>query len=207
MLRFPDNLIDSVAQPYLTTAEKEFSTEAMRPSAFNFKNKPADFNLIREHALKAVDYHRRLIEDQDWQEKLINAIERSGIDLDSQAMQKLLTLIRQFGTTDATVMTHVANSTGSVLIVTANHDQNNHSANTFPAANISTSDLPAELSKSVFAPQDAPARTLAEITEAAEQAGIKSALIANDHHRELTAKSLGISVRTLHYKMSKYGLH
>ncbi|TWU47020.1 sigma-54-dependent transcriptional regulator [Rubripirellula reticaptiva] len=52
-----------------------------------------------------------------------------------------------------------------------------------------------------------PVRTLAEITEAAEKSGIESALAANDYHRELTAKSLCISVRTLHYKMNKYDLH
>jgi two-component system NtrC family response regulator len=51
------------------------------------------------------------------------------------------------------------------------------------------------------------ARTLVEITESAERAGIAQALAANDHHRELTAKSLGISIRTLHYKMNKYDLH
>lgn len=50
-------------------------------------------------------------------------------------------------------------------------------------------------------------KTLAEITEAAEKAGIQHALAANDHHRELTAKSLGVSIRTLHYKMNKYDLH
>ncbi|TWT51137.1 Bacterial regulatory protein, Fis family [Rubripirellula amarantea] len=49
--------------------------------------------------------------------------------------------------------------------------------------------------------------TLAEITAAAERAGIVNALAANDHHRESTAKALGISVRTLHYKMNRYDLH
>lgn len=113
MLRFPDNLIDSVAQPYLTTAE---------------------FGTGLEFAL----------------------------DNKTLRLTQKVAILPQLGI------------------------QSRHRS---------------------FAPQDAPARTLAEITEAAEQAGIKSALIANDHHRELTAKSLGISVRTLHYKMSKYGLH
>ena len=49
--------------------------------------------------------------------------------------------------------------------------------------------------------------TLAEITEAAEKEAIQSALISRNYHREQTAKSLGISLRTLHYKMSRYGLH
>ncbi|MEQ9066722.1 MAG: helix-turn-helix domain-containing protein, partial [Gimesia chilikensis] len=34
-----------------------------------------------------------------------------------------------------------------------------------------------------------------------------TALAACDYHREKTAKLLGVSVRTLHYKMSRYGLH
>ena len=57
------------------------------------------------------------------------------------------------------------------------------------------------------APSTPPLRTLAEITEAAERAGIETALEAHDRHRELTAQSLGISVRTLHYKMNKYDMH
>ncbi|WP_182866594.1 sigma-54-dependent transcriptional regulator [Rhodopirellula sp. JC639] len=71
---------------------------------------------------------------------------------------------------------------------------------------ISTSDLPTEIRKGDGKPQYA-ARTLAETTEAAEKSAIEDALAANDHHREQTAKSLGISVRTLHYKMNKYDLH
>ena len=36
---------------------------------------------------------------------------------------------------------------------------------------------------------------------------IQAALAACECHREHTAKMLDISVRTLHYKMSRYGLH
>ena len=46
-----------------------------------------------------------------------------------------------------------------------------------------------------------------EVTEEAEKDAIGAALAASEYHREQTAKSLGISVRTLHYKMSRYGLH
>lgn len=52
-----------------------------------------------------------------------------------------------------------------------------------------------------------PIRTLAEATEAAEKGAIEAALATKQFHREQTAKVLGISVRTLHYKMSRYGLH
>lgn len=48
---------------------------------------------------------------------------------------------------------------------------------------------------------------LAEAAEAAEKKAIQDALQASDCHREQTARMLGISVRTLHYKMSRYGLH
>jgi two-component system NtrC family response regulator len=50
-------------------------------------------------------------------------------------------------------------------------------------------------------------RTLAEVTEQAEKEAIQMALAAAEFHRENTAQTLGISVRTLHYKMSRYGLH
>ena len=71
---------------------------------------------------------------------------------------------------------------------------------------IRESDLPEDLYRGESASNVA-VHTLAEITDAAERAGIEHALAANDHHRELTAKSLAISIRTLHYKMNKYDLH
>lgn len=49
--------------------------------------------------------------------------------------------------------------------------------------------------------------TLAEAVEETEKACIAAALQACEYHREKTAKALGISVRTLHYKMNRYELH
>lgn len=71
---------------------------------------------------------------------------------------------------------------------------------------ISTSDLPSDLTAKPTV-QSSSTRTLAEATEVAEKSAIEAALAANEFHREQTAKSLGISIRTLHYKMSRYGLH
>ena len=48
---------------------------------------------------------------------------------------------------------------------------------------------------------------MSDATEAAEKDAIQAALAASNCHREETAKVLGISVRTLHYKMNRYGLH
>jgi two-component system NtrC family response regulator len=50
-------------------------------------------------------------------------------------------------------------------------------------------------------------RSLAEVSEEAEKNAIQAALAVSDFHRDQTAKALGISIRTLHYKMSRYGLH
>ena len=50
-------------------------------------------------------------------------------------------------------------------------------------------------------------QTLAQAAESAEIQAIQTALSGNDFHREQTAKALGVSVRTLHYKMNRYGLH
>lgn len=77
---------------------------------------------------------------------------------------------------------------------------------TLPGDMIEASDLPVELSPSP-ASESAPVKTLAEVTEEAEKEAITTALAACDYHREKTAKLLGVSVRTLHYKMSRYGLH
>jgi len=71
---------------------------------------------------------------------------------------------------------------------------------------VSVSALPTELA-STATRSDSTVRTLAEATEAAERETIQTALAANDFHREQTAHGLGISVRTLHYKMNRYGLH
>ncbi|SMP53448.1 two-component system, NtrC family, response regulator [Neorhodopirellula lusitana] len=49
--------------------------------------------------------------------------------------------------------------------------------------------------------------SLAEAVEGCERQTIELALRACDLHRERTAVTLGISVRTLHYKMGRYGLH
>jgi two-component system NtrC family response regulator len=49
--------------------------------------------------------------------------------------------------------------------------------------------------------------TLAEAAEAAERSAIQAALHETDFHRERAAKLLGVSIRTLHYKMSRYELH
>lgn len=50
-------------------------------------------------------------------------------------------------------------------------------------------------------------RSLADAVEAREREMISVALAECDCHREQTAKRLGISVRTLHYKMGRYSLH
>lgn len=71
---------------------------------------------------------------------------------------------------------------------------------------ITVDDLPADVQQGK---QDTPsqASTLAEVTEQAERQAIQAALESVDFHRERAAKALGVSVRTLHYKMSRYGLH
>jgi two-component system NtrC family response regulator len=51
------------------------------------------------------------------------------------------------------------------------------------------------------------ALTLADSVEEAEKQAILAALATCDYHREKTARLLDISVRTLHYKMSRYDLH
>ncbi len=67
-------------------------------------------------------------------------------------------------------------------------------------------DLPTELTakSNTSVPLD---RKLNEVVENAEKEAIQSALQNCDFHRENTAKQLGISIRTLHYKMSRYGIH
>jgi two-component system NtrC family response regulator len=68
---------------------------------------------------------------------------------------------------------------------------------------IHAEDLPADMRSRI----DHSAGTLAAAVENAEKRAILSALTACDNHREKTARLLDISVRTLHYKMSRYGLH
>jgi two-component system NtrC family response regulator len=68
---------------------------------------------------------------------------------------------------------------------------------------IHTEDLPADMRSRL----DHTPGTLAAAVEDAEKQAILSALSASDNHREKTAKLLDVSVRTLHYKMSRYGLH
>ena len=71
---------------------------------------------------------------------------------------------------------------------------------------IHNDELPAELTATPPV-ATAETRTLAEVVEDSEKAAISAALVACDFHREKTAKCLGVSIRTLHYKMGRYGLH
>jgi two-component system NtrC family response regulator len=71
---------------------------------------------------------------------------------------------------------------------------------------ISETDLPIEIKKTTSI-HNSMSRSLAEAVDECEKTTIQSALEACGLHRENTAKALGISVRTLHYKMSRYGLH
>lgn len=50
-------------------------------------------------------------------------------------------------------------------------------------------------------------RKLSAHLDAVEQKHILSVLRANDDNREQTAKDLGISLRSLYYKLKKYGIH
>ena len=54
--------------------------------------------------------------------------------------------------------------------------------------------------------QGAGSGTLGEAVEAAERAAIAAALEAVDGNRREAAKRLGVSLRTLFYKMERYGL-
>ncbi len=67
-------------------------------------------------------------------------------------------------------------------------------------------ELPSELTSSDSA-GEIRARSLNEAVEECEKATISAALAACDYHREKSAKCLGISLRTLHYKMVRYGLN
>jgi two-component system NtrC family response regulator len=71
---------------------------------------------------------------------------------------------------------------------------------------ISRRDLPADIDSPPPTPKVKPT-TLAAAVEKAEREAIQTALAACDFHREQTAQRLGISLRTLHYKMSRHDLH
>ncbi len=79
---------------------------------------------------------------------------------------------------------------------------------------IHSKELPAELTRKEGTQRTLPRslpctlpRSLAEAVEGCERETIHLALQACDLHRERTAKPLGVSIRTLHYKMGRYGLH
>jgi two-component system NtrC family response regulator len=71
---------------------------------------------------------------------------------------------------------------------------------------IQEQDIPRDLAPSTQSTTTLPG-SLNEAVEAFEKETIAAFLNANGMHREKTAKALGVSVRTLHYKMSRYGLH
>lgn len=73
---------------------------------------------------------------------------------------------------------------------------------------IHATDIPSDLNPTATSLGNSiPPATLADAVEEAEKTAIVAALAACDYHREQTAKMLGVSVRTLHYKMNRYELH
>ncbi|EMI52988.1 sigma-54-dependent transcriptional regulator [Rhodopirellula sallentina] len=70
---------------------------------------------------------------------------------------------------------------------------------------IEQNELPSELSKPAGSGNTV-VGTLADAVEACERQTIEAALRACGMHREKTANMLGVSVRTLHYKMGRFGL-
>jgi two-component system NtrC family response regulator len=73
---------------------------------------------------------------------------------------------------------------------------------TVEGSTIHLEDLPKEM---LTVPRQAVV-TLEEAVEEAEKAAILAALAQCNQHRERTAEMLGVSVRTLHYKMNRYRL-
>jgi two-component system NtrC family response regulator len=67
---------------------------------------------------------------------------------------------------------------------------------------IHAEDLPAEMRA---APRQGVV-TLEKAAQEAEKEAILAALAQCNQHRERASQVLGISVRTLHYKMNRYGL-
>lgn len=78
---------------------------------------------------------------------------------------------------------------------------------TVPSSTIRAEHIPAELSLANPNVGNTTPTSLIAAVEQAEKAAITAALKACECHRENTAKLLGVSVRTLHYKMNRYGLH
>ena len=73
---------------------------------------------------------------------------------------------------------------------------------------IYAADIPSDLNPfSRASSGDRPPLTLSDAVDQAEKTAIIAALSACDFHREQTAKALDISIRTLHYKMNRHGLH
>jgi two-component system NtrC family response regulator len=74
---------------------------------------------------------------------------------------------------------------------------------TVERATIHADDLPPEMRSKPISPGDT---TLEAAVQEAEKTAINAALARCRYHRERTAQLLGISVRTLHYKLNHYGL-
>ncbi|MCA9259346.1 MAG: sigma-54-dependent Fis family transcriptional regulator [Planctomycetales bacterium] len=77
-----------------------------------------------------------------------------------------------------------------------------------PGEEIQHRDLPVEIRGSEAVPPNAgSAPLLSDLVAECEIAAIKAALTANDGHRERAAQQLGVSLRTIHNKMSRYDIH
>jgi DNA-binding NtrC family response regulator len=176
----------------LVTADRqqELRVQAMRAEALAFLRKPVNIDLVRKQVRKAREYYRLRIENQELRLRLAGSAAMQRLFAESPGdLRQLRTLI-------------------DCMVVACNSDvideQLRPEVNVYGVQNMD--DSPRQLGATRQVTVSVPV-TLAEAVQSCERVTIQMALESCGRHRERTAKALGISVRTLHYKMLRHGLY
>jgi len=169
----------------------QVAVDAIRKGAYDYLSKPIKRAQLVESVRKALDFQALVAEDEQIKMRLRKRSDPDIFAGSNSVMSKIDFLIRQVATTDVTVLIEGESGTGKEVVARAIHERSRRNARPF---------IPGVRMERTFSIQ--PGMSLAQL----EAELIRQTLLNVTSNRSETAKTLGISRRTLHYKIKRYGL-
>jgi DNA-binding NtrC family response regulator len=127
-------------------ASVETAVRALKQGAFDYVTKPIDPDELSHLVRRALDQRRLEKENTQLRESIDDMVSVDPIVGDSQAMQKVLELVRHVAKTDATVLVRGESGTGKELIARAVHA--NSGRRYFPIVSVNCGAIPESLLES-----------------------------------------------------------
>jgi DNA-binding NtrC family response regulator len=203
----------------------ESAVTAMKSGAYDYLSKPIDMQRLRALVLKALEFQAVVAENNELRARLKKRSEPSLLIGNSEALRQVTRLAGEVARSDVTVLLEGETGTGKELLARSLHLSSDRVDKPFISVNCAA--LPEQLlervvltsQQAVVAPEDLPdflraadqtasrftirpGMSLAEV----EKLVIRQTLTHVTDNRDQAAKLLGISRRSLQYKLKEYGL-